>query len=153
MKIYIAGKITGDSDYKSKFDEAQRILEERGYEVENPATLPERPDWEYEDYMKECYRMQQTCSATYLLPDWVDSKGAKREEIQAQKLKHEIYYSIDDVPVHEKKIIIVDEDTLEQMVLKCTDACSFLGVNAEELKELINSGDSFHGYYADEFAD
>lgn len=153
MKIYIAGKITGDSDYKSKFGEAQKILEERGYEVENPATLPERPDWEYEDYMKECYRMQQTCSATYLLPDWVDSKGAKREEVQAQKLKHEIYYFIDDVPVHEKKIIIVDEDTLEQMVLKCTDACSFLGVNAEELKELINSGDPFHGYYVDEFAD
>lgn len=153
MKIYIAGKITGDSDYKSKFGEAQKILEERGYEVENPATLPERPDWEYEDYMKECYRMQQTCSATYLLPDWVDSKGAKREEVQAQKLKHEIYYSIDDVPVHEKKIIIVDEDTLEQMVLKCTDACSFLGVNAEELKELINSCDPFHGYYVDEFAD
>lgn len=153
MKIYIAGKITGDSDYRSKFAEAQKILEERGYEVENPATLPERPDWGYEDYMKECYRMQQTCGATYILPDWVDSKGAKREVVQAQQLKHEIYYSIDDVPVHEKKIIIVDENTLEQKVLKCTDACSFLGVNAEELKELINSDDPFHGYYADEFAD
>lgn len=153
MKIYIAGKITGDSGYRSKFAEAQKILEERGYEVENPATLPERSDWGYEDYMKECYRMQKACGATYLLPDWVDSKGAKREEVQAQKLKHEIYYSIDDVPVHEKKIIIVDENTLEQKVLKCTDACSSLGVNAEELKELINSGDPFHGYYVDEFAD
>lgn len=153
MKIYIAGKITGDSGYRSKFAEAQKILEERGHEVENPATLPERPDWGYEDYMKECYRMQQTCGATYLLPDWVDSKGAMREKVQAQKLKHEIYYSIDDVPVHEKKIIIVDENTLEKMVLKCTDACSFLGVNAEELKELINSGDPFYGYYVDEFAD
>ena len=153
MKIYIAGKITGDSDYRSKFEEAQKILEERGYEVENPATLPERPDWEYEDYMKECYRMQKACGATYLLPDWVDSKGAMREKVQAQKLKHEIYYSIDDVPVHEKKIIIIDENTLEKMVLKCTDACSFLGVNAEELKELINSGDPFYGYYGDEFAD
>ena len=40
MKIYIAGKITGDSGYRSKFAEAQKILEERGYEVENPATLP-----------------------------------------------------------------------------------------------------------------
>lgn len=153
MKIYIAGKITGDSGYRSKFAEAQKILEERGHEVENPATLPERPDWGYEDYMKECYRMQQTCGATYLLPDWVDSKGAMREKVQAQKLKHEIYYSIDDVPVHEKKIIIVNEDTLDRMILNCADACAFLKVSVEKLDELVNSGDSFHGYYADEFAD
>ena len=97
--------------------------------------------------------MQKACGATYLLPDWVDSKGAKREEIQAQKLKHEIYYSIDDVPVHEKKIIIVNEDTLDRMILNCADACAFLKVSVEKLNELVNSGDPFHGYYVDEFAD
>ncbi len=31
--VYIAGKISGDADYKQKFNEAQKNLEERGFVV------------------------------------------------------------------------------------------------------------------------
>lgn len=40
--VYIAGKITGDPFYRSKFYEAQKKLEEGGFIVVNPALLPRR---------------------------------------------------------------------------------------------------------------
>ena len=41
MKIYIAGKITGDRKYRAKFREAAKTLEALGHVVLNPATLPD----------------------------------------------------------------------------------------------------------------
>ena len=41
MKVYIAGKITGDRRYRAKFREAAKALEEAGHVVLNPATLPD----------------------------------------------------------------------------------------------------------------
>lgn len=41
MKIYIAGKITGEPNYKEKFDIAATSLEAQGHIVLNPAELPE----------------------------------------------------------------------------------------------------------------
>lgn len=38
--IYIAGKITGDPDYKEKFAAVQEYYEGQGYTVLNPAMLP-----------------------------------------------------------------------------------------------------------------
>ena len=40
MKIYIAGKITGDKKYRAKFREAAKALEALGHVVLNPAILP-----------------------------------------------------------------------------------------------------------------
>lgn len=40
MKIYIAGKITGDKRYKAKFAAAAKNLQTAGHVVLNPATLP-----------------------------------------------------------------------------------------------------------------
>ena len=40
MKIYIAGKITGDDGYRAKFQEATKNLEALGHVVLNPAILP-----------------------------------------------------------------------------------------------------------------
>ncbi len=44
MKIYIAGKITGEPNYKEKFDIAATNLEEQGHIVLNPAELLLRND-------------------------------------------------------------------------------------------------------------
>ena len=41
VKIYIAGKITGDRKYRAKFREAAKTLEALGHVVLNPATLPD----------------------------------------------------------------------------------------------------------------
>ena len=33
MKIYIAGKITGDKNYKEKFDTVEKLLASKGHSV------------------------------------------------------------------------------------------------------------------------
>ena len=92
MKIYIAGKITGDSEYKKKFYDAECALIDKGHTVMNPAILPAGFEWG--EYMAICLQMQSVCDGTLFLPDWKDSQGARLENIKARNR----YYSIDDIP-------------------------------------------------------
>lgn len=41
MKVYIAGKITGDPNYREKFQQAADELKGGGHVVMNPAVLPD----------------------------------------------------------------------------------------------------------------
>ena len=77
MKIYIAGKITGEPNYKEKFDIAATSLEAQGHIVLNPAELPE--GMLPADYMRICFAMIDTGDAIYLLKDWCSSFGASIE--------------------------------------------------------------------------
>lgn len=77
MRIYIAGKITGDEDYGEKFAKAEdRLVEEMGYEVINPACLQLPDSCKWEDYMRLTLAMVDLSDAVYLLPDWKESPGA-----------------------------------------------------------------------------
>lgn len=91
MKIYIAGKITGDKNYREKFTEVAEELRQRGDSVMNPACLSEDKEFSWDDYMAVASAMQQVCDATVLLPDWQDSKGARIELRTAEQLGHKIY--------------------------------------------------------------
>lgn len=77
QKAYIAGKITGDPEYRKKFASAQEELERQGYIVLNPALLPE--GMATSDYMRICMAMLDTADVVFFLPGWVDSEGAKLE--------------------------------------------------------------------------
>lgn len=77
QKIYLAGKITGDQNYKCKFGSAAGELRRLGYSVMNPAMLPD--GFEYDEYMHVCKAMIEVCDTVVLLPDWTDSDGAKFE--------------------------------------------------------------------------
>ncbi|MPN36769.1 hypothetical protein SDC9_184280 [bioreactor metagenome] len=80
--IYIAGKITGDPDYRAKFDWARCMLTDLGFRpVINPAELPDGIS--YERCMKICFAMLDACEAVAFLPDWRESKGAVREFARA----------------------------------------------------------------------
>ena len=84
--VYIAGKITGDPFYRSKFYEAQKKLEEGGFIVVNPALLPSE-GFTWEAYMRMAGAMLNECAEVCFLPDWTESRGAKYEfgEAVAQK--------------------------------------------------------------------
>lgn len=73
--VYIAGKITGDPFYRSKFYEAQKKLEEGGFIVVNPALLPSE-GFTWEAYMRMAGAMLNECAEVCFLPDWTESRGA-----------------------------------------------------------------------------
>ena len=79
MKIYIAGKITGDPNYKMKFRMAAKHIQEL-YPLAvilNPAELPE--GLTPKDYMRSCFAMIDVADAVVFLPDAVESAGARLE--------------------------------------------------------------------------
>ena len=98
MKIYIAGKITGDKHYKRKFRKTECTLKKKGHSVMNPAVLNGYPEFSWEDYMAVSKAMQRQCSATLFLPDWESSRGAKVEYENAKKLGQSIFFDIKDIP-------------------------------------------------------
>ena len=77
MKIYIAGRITGNPDYKSIFQKVQENFEAENHIVLNPAILPE--GMTTAEYMRICFAMIDCADAVFFIPGWQDSKGANLE--------------------------------------------------------------------------
>ena len=76
-KIYIAGKITGDPEYKAKFEAAAEAYKKKGYTVLNPSWMPQgmRPA----DYMRICFAMIDTADVVAFMPGYETSPGAQLE--------------------------------------------------------------------------
>lgn len=94
MKVYVAGKIRGDKNYKAKFEKAEHHLKTLGYYVMNPAVLPPS-GFSHGEYMKICLAMIEVCDAVYMLPDWRKSKGARTEYKFASKKSKVIMFADD----------------------------------------------------------
>lgn len=77
LKVYIAGKITGDPNYREKFEEAQKGIEAIGHIVLSPATLP--AGMSAADYMRICFAMIDTADTVIFLEDYIKSGGATLE--------------------------------------------------------------------------
>ena len=92
--IYLAGKITGDPDYREKFAKAARTLREAGYVVLNPAMLPPE-GFTYRAYLRMGYALLDECDMVCLLPDWEGSYGARLEFVRAaQGDKRVMFYDV-----------------------------------------------------------
>ncbi len=76
-KIYIAGKITGDPDYKAKFKAAADAYKKEGYIVLNPSWMPQ--GMQPADYMRICFAMIDTADVVAFLPGYELSSGAQLE--------------------------------------------------------------------------
>ena len=96
-KIYIAGKIAGDPNYKRKFAEAEAFYQSKGYLVLNPAVLPE--GMLVEDYMRICFAMIDSASAVSFLPDYKNSAGACLEHSYCCYTDKNIHHYEDDAGV------------------------------------------------------
>jgi nucleoside 2-deoxyribosyltransferase len=83
MRAYISGPITGVNGYKKRFAEAEKALIAAGFEVINPAKLPQRDDWTWADYMRACLPIMDSADMVVLLPGWMYSMGAKTERLYA----------------------------------------------------------------------
>ena len=97
MRIYISGKITGleKEVYTKQFARAEAFYKTSGFDVINPVKIGEEilkknPSATWEDFMKEDLKAIQTCTHIVLLEGWEESKGAKIEKAEAEKLGLEI---------------------------------------------------------------
>ena len=91
MKVYIAGKVTGDPEYRAKFGDAAMGLRRRGHHVINPAMLP--GGMTRQDYMSVCLPMVMAAECVVMLPDWKSSGGAQIEHALAKYLGKQIVYA------------------------------------------------------------
>ncbi|MDY4906996.1 MAG: DUF4406 domain-containing protein [Oscillospiraceae bacterium] len=87
MKVYIAGKITGDPGYRDKFAAAEIQLGGQGHTVLNPAELPE--GMAPADYMRICFAMIDVADAVVFLPDAAESAGARLEMAYCEYIEKE----------------------------------------------------------------
>lgn len=90
MIVYIAGKITGDPDYKKKFGRAEVAWRAAGHTAINPARLPEGLSGA--DYMRICTAMLEEADAILLLADWKESRGAQIEKALAEYTGKAVFY-------------------------------------------------------------
>ena len=85
-KIYIAGKITGDLEYRAKFAAVEeRLRSDPRNVVINPAVLPAR--LEYPDYMNICHAMLNAADRVVFFPDYRYSEGALLEMQYCQTVR------------------------------------------------------------------
>lgn len=87
MKIYIAGAISNNPDYKKQFEEAEKRLIKQGHAVINPV---KNLGFDYKDYIDMGLCELMHCEAIYLLKGWEKSNGATLEMIYATTVKMKI---------------------------------------------------------------
>lgn len=90
MKIYLAGKITGDPYYKEKFNRFERDLK-RVFDVINPANNPE--GLSKAEYMRLSFAMIDSADAVLFLPGWTESMGARLEHQHCEYTGKKVLYS------------------------------------------------------------
>lgn len=84
MKVYIAGKITGDPNYREKFAVFAEVEQKRGNVVLNPAILP--TGLSQADYMRICFAMIDCADEVSFISDYRDSVGARLEWDYCKKI-------------------------------------------------------------------
>ena len=93
--IYVSGKISGNVSYKYDFNCAVRELMERGWKKIITPTCLDGLDLDYEQYMTICYGMIDAADCVYMMRNWKDSEGAKREYMYAKAKQKEIFFEED----------------------------------------------------------
>lgn len=76
MKVYVAGAITGNPNFKEQFSAAEEKLIANGYIVINPV---KNKGFTYKEYIDMGLNELMHCDAIYLLEGWEASPGARLE--------------------------------------------------------------------------
>lgn len=89
MKIYIAGAISNNPDYKQQFRKAERIMKAEGHTVLNPV---KNLGFSYRDYINMGLCELMHCDAIYMLEGWEKSQGAQLELLYARTVGLQAFF-------------------------------------------------------------
>lgn len=128
-KIYIAGKITGDPNYRAKFEEAENFYKKKGYTVLTPTWMP--TGMQPADYMRICFAMIDTADVVAFLPDFKRSAGARVEHTYCCYIDKNIRLYEDDMGGKAQCAAKISTDLLMPM------AAPVMLDPAEEIKKAI----------------
>ena len=96
MRAYISGPVTGTSDYRERFMEAQENILYSGLEVVNPVAISELlPELSHREYMAVDLALLNLCDAVYFLKGWESSEGCRQERRVAMYLGLHLMYEED----------------------------------------------------------
>jgi hypothetical protein len=93
--VYLSGGITGCPDYKQAFQAARMELHKAGFTVLDPSTFAPAgaESWAWEQWMDyDLAILQKHAEAVFMLEDWMESAGAKKECALALKLGRRVYF-------------------------------------------------------------
>lgn len=93
MRIYIAGKITGDPNAKRNFEAAQAELQRAGHQTINPQAVGSLlPELEHGEYMHISFSLIDISEAVFFLDNWKQSPGACMEYGYAIAKEKALYF-------------------------------------------------------------
>lgn len=104
MKIYIAGPISGTTDYGERFEEAERAIQRKGHEAINPVHIRSVIETvganaiRYDKLMNICKALVDACDAIYMMPGWQRSNGARQEHDEAVNHGLKFFASMAAIP-------------------------------------------------------
>lgn len=94
-RFFISGGITGVTNYRENFDNAEKELKSKGYKVINPTIISEHlieADASWEECMSVTRALFDICDSVYMLRGWEKSAGAVIEHKAALDQKKRIMY-------------------------------------------------------------
>lgn len=92
-KVYIAGAITSDPEFETKFAIAERKIDSMCIDVINPAKLASiYPTLSYGQYMTIDFKLIGFCDAVYFLDDWKEGEGAKKEFRHCFDINRKVFF-------------------------------------------------------------
>lgn len=93
-KAYLSGPVSGTSDYRRRFKEAEDYWSnlESCTSIINPIEVNRKlpGGCSYEDLMRMCMTMLQMCDAIIMLKGWLESPGARAERAYALAVGMEV---------------------------------------------------------------
>lgn len=119
MLIYISGKITGldYADVESKFQDAQDLLSDIGFEVVNPLNNGLTKEHSWEQHMVKDFELLLPCDAIYMMDNWKDSIGARIEYQTAFEMNKDVWFESNIVSL-EKTVLRIQNAVHEATGMK-----------------------------------
>ena len=122
MRIYISGKISGLplDMVQERFDDAESLLSELGFDVVNPMKNGLDPNEKWIKHLCKDIELLDSCDAIYMMDNWVESRGARHEYNFAMIENKDIWFE-SNVISQDKEVLRIQNAIYEVTGMRFND--------------------------------